>query len=439
MSGVWEALFQEEKQDWISAISGSVSAIVALALEIPCTLLALASTFLLMSWEYTCQGAQQVSDTLGLQEWWAAEHTFWALIILMEIPVLRRRSKGLGNLFVLQSLEILKCIFVWGSFLFLLNGLQGGVVFGGKLFHPTIFALALTCHAFSTSLKTFVKELGGYEHDGEIKDQKVSNFFQVVIKSVDLEALVMAFIGIYGMPQLDLNGDPKTWFVAAPLLLYASSYNEMLVSLAVFKSINLYIFDIGLQDMIAPPEEKAAEANGEPPQVTEEKKSDEEPAKKAEEEPAKEEEKKDEEKTTEEEKKEEVATKKPNPISVALDACCGLVCKAAGMVTCLVNQVLTMINLVKDKVLSLPWACIISLSTTLGIEVGLTYGSWLLTQDEIVFAYPVINILGKFIVDKLGEKKILEAKGVHMATEALDTTKLAIKYYVYRTYISQPI
>ena len=190
--------------------------------------------------------------------------------------------------------------------------------------------------------------------------------------------------------------------------------------------------------MIAPPEEKE-KANGEPPQVTEEKKSDEEPAKKAEEEPAKEEEKKDEEKTTEEEKKEEIATKKPNPISVALDACCGLVCKAAGMVTCLVNQVLTMINLVKDKVLSLPWACIISLSTTLGIEVGLTYGSWLLTQDEIVFAYPVINILGKFIVDKLGEKKILEAKGVHMATEALDTTKLAIKYYVYRTYISQPI
>ena len=292
MSGVWEALFQEEKQDWIAAISGSVSSIVTLALEVPCTLLALASTFLLMSWEYTCQGAQQVSDTLGLQEWWAAEHTFWALIILMEIPVLRRRSKGLGNLFVLQSLEILKWIFVWGSFLFLLNGLQGGVVFGGKLFHPTIFALALTCHAFSTSLKTFVKELGGYEHDGEIKDQKVSNFFQVVIKSVDLEALVMAFIGIYGMPQLDLNGDPKTWFVAAPLLLYASSYNEMLVSLVVFKSINLYIYGIGLQDMIAPPEEKE-KANGEPPQVTEEKKSDEEPAKKAEEEPAKEEEKKD--------------------------------------------------------------------------------------------------------------------------------------------------
>ena len=230
MSGVWEALFQEEKQDWIAAISGSVSALVALALELPCTLLALASTFLLLSWEYTCHGAQQVSDTLGLQEWWGAEHTFWALIILMEAPILRRRSKGLGNLFVLQSLEILKSVFVWGSFLFLLNGLQGGVVFGGKLFHPTVFALAVTCHAFSTSLKAFVKELGGYEHDGEIKDEKISNIFKVIIKSIDLETLVLAFIGIYGMPQLDLNGDPTTWFVAAPLLLYASCYNEMMVS-----------------------------------------------------------------------------------------------------------------------------------------------------------------------------------------------------------------
>ena len=199
--------------------------------------------------------------------------------------------------------------------------------------------------------------------------------------------------------------------------------------------------------MIAPsaPEEKAVEANGEPPQVTEEKKSDEEVAEKVEEPAKEEEEKKDEEKTTEEETKEEekkeevVATKGPNPISVALDACCGLVCKVVGMVTCLINQVLNMINLVKDKVLSLPWACIISLSTTLGIEVGFTYGSWLLTQDQVVYAFPVINLLGKFIVEKLGEKKVLEAKGVHTATEILETAKLGIKYYLYRTYISQPI
>ena len=227
---VWEALFYEEKQDWVSAIAGGVSSLVTLALEVPCTLLALASTFLLMSYEYTCQGLQQVSDLLGLQEWWSMEHSLWLLIILMEVPVLRRRSKGFGNLFLLQSLEILKCIFVWGSFVFLLNGLQGGVVFGGKLFHTTVFTLAFTCCAFTTSLKTFVKEIGGYEAGGEIKDEKVKNFMTVVIKSVDLEATVLAFIAMFGMPQLDLNGDPKTWLVAAPLLCYATSYSEMLVS-----------------------------------------------------------------------------------------------------------------------------------------------------------------------------------------------------------------
>lgn len=231
MAGVWEALFYEEKQDWVTAIVGGVSTVLTLALEVPCALLALASTFLLMSWEYTCQGAQQVSDLLGLQEWWSLEHSLWALIILMEVPVLRRRSKGFGNLFLLQTMEILKGVFVWGSFLFLINGLQGGVVFGGKLFHPSVFTIALTCHAFNTSLKTFVKEMGGYEHDGDIKDEKVKNLMTVVIKSVSLESLILTFIAMFGMPQLDLNGDPKTWLVAAPLLLYASSYNEMLVSL----------------------------------------------------------------------------------------------------------------------------------------------------------------------------------------------------------------
>ena len=228
--GVWEALFYEEKQDWISTIVGGTTALVTLALEVPCTLLALVSTFLLMSWDYTCQGVQQVSDLLGLEEWWGLEHSLWALIILMEVPVLKRRAKGFGNLFLLQSMEILKGIFVWGSLLFLLNGLQGGVVFGGKLFHPTVFTVAYICYAFTTSLRTFVKEIGGYEHDGDIADEKTKNIMSVVIKSVDLEATVLGFIAMFGMPQLDLNGDPKTWLVAAPLLLYASSYNEMLVS-----------------------------------------------------------------------------------------------------------------------------------------------------------------------------------------------------------------
>ena len=188
--------------------------------------------------------------------------------------------------------------------------------------------------------------------------------------------------------------------------------------------------------MIAPAE-KAAEANGEPPKVAEEEPAEEEAAPAADEpaaeEPAKEEEKKDEEKTEDEPAP---VVSKPNPISQLLNTCCGLVCKVVGLVKCLVSQVLGLINLVKDKILSLPWACIINLSTMLAIEGGVAYGYWLLTEDQLVCALPVINIAGKFILGKLGEKKVLEAPGVHLTSELLDTSKLALKYYIYRTYIT---
>ena len=185
--------------------------------------------------------------------------------------------------------------------------------------------------------------------------------------------------------------------------------------------------------MIAPAE-KAVEANGEPPKVAEEEPAEEEEAPTAEEpaaeEPAKEEEKKDEEKTEDEPAAPVVS--KPNPISQLLSTCCGLVCKVVGLVKCLVSQVLGLINLVKDKILSLPWACIINLSTMLAIEGGVAYGYWLLTEDQLVFALPVINLTGKFVLGKLG----LEAPRAHLATELLDTSKLALKYYIYRTYIT---
>ena len=195
------------------------------------------------------------------------------------------------------------------------------------------------------------------------------------------------------------------------------------------------------QDMVAP-KEKVAEANGEPPQVAEEKKAEEAPAAEAEEkkdESKEGEEKKDESKEGEEKKEEPAPTKGPNPVSQLLDAICGLVCKVVGLVSCCLNHALCLVNTVKDKILSLPWDCIISLTTTLGIQVGIVWGGWILTEDNLVFAHPVLTILGKFVLDKLEEKKVLEAKGVHLASEVLSTVQCGIKYYLYRTYIQMPI
>ena len=98
MAGVWETLFYEEKQDWITTIINGVSSLTCCAVEIPCAILALISTCLIMSWEFACQSAQQVSDFLGLEEWWTLEHSLWAFFLLQ---VMVKAFKG-GRL-VLRS------------------------------------------------------------------------------------------------------------------------------------------------------------------------------------------------------------------------------------------------------------------------------------------------------------------------------------------------
>ena len=63
--GVWEAMFSSEEEGWADAVVGGISTVTNLAIELPSTLLVLISTALLLVWDYTCQGAQQVSDALG--------------------------------------------------------------------------------------------------------------------------------------------------------------------------------------------------------------------------------------------------------------------------------------------------------------------------------------------------------------------------------------
>ena len=65
LMGVWEAMFSSEEEGWADAIVGSISTMTNLAIELPSTLLVLISTALLLVWDSTCQGAQQVSDALG--------------------------------------------------------------------------------------------------------------------------------------------------------------------------------------------------------------------------------------------------------------------------------------------------------------------------------------------------------------------------------------
>ena len=419
MAGVWEALFYEEKQDWMSCIVNSVFTVANLALELPCTILALVSTALIMSWELTCQGAQQVSDLLGLESWWSLEHTLWTVLFLQSLPIFCKRAAGDKGKLLLQVLFLVQVISAFGALLFLVNGLQGGVVFGGKLFHPNLAVLAVLTHCMMTFMRGFKQDVAGVGHDKKVDNERFNSVNDMYEKFMKLEVAMYLCVATFGMPQFDLNGDPTTWLVALPLLGMIYDYQSV-------------------TDALCPPEK--TESNGAPPQVVEEAKADE--AKKAEEPAKKEEEKKDESK---DDKKEEEAkpaaeeeVKKASVLTQAVEFVGAIYGKVVSFNCCVLSKVCGLVTLVKDKILSLPWACLVNLLTTVGVTMALTFARWTLTEDNLVFVAPAVQILGPCLLQKFQEKEWLDAKGAHLTSEILNTAHFGIHYYLFRTYISMP-
>ena len=144
----------------------------------------------------------------------------------------------------------------------------------------------------------------------------------------------------------------------------------------------------------------------------------------------------------------EPEVKKVSLITKVTDTLCGLIGKVVGCVKCvlskvldLVMQVLNLLILIKDKFLGLPWDCIISLISHLGMIFGATYAYWTLTNDELVFAVPIANIVEHFVLPKIEAKTWMDAKGVHLVSEILKTVKCGVVYHIYKTHVSlsQPI
>ena len=429
MSGVWEALFYEEKQDWITCVVSSVTSLLNLLVELPCTLLALLSSTLLLSWDYTCQGAQQVSDLLALEEWWTLEHTLWVAGTLYMLSWLTSKQKTQGLLVILNHIQGM-CM--WGSFIFLINGVQGGVPFGGKLFHPTMAVFAVLLQTLNEVMKALAKEIGGMGHDEEMPEGKAKTLFDIFPKAIAYEQMFCLYIAVFGLPKFDMElSDPASLLVILPVLGMVWDGKKWQAALEAF-------------DKVA--------ANGAPPQVeaaTKEAAAAEPAAEPAKEEEAKAEEPKAEEKAADDKKEEEkkdgeaapapAEAAKSNPLKQAMEAVCGLVCKVVGMVKCAVNKIIDLICLVKAKILGLPWDCIITSVTSLGILAATAFAYWSLTEDHAALVSPALALLGPLVLSKMQEKTWLDAKGVHLGNEILATSVAVIQYHLFRTYIALPI
>jgi len=109
-----------------------------------------------------------------------------------------------------------------------------------------------------------------------------------------------------------------------------------------------------------------------------------------------------------------------------------------GLVICAITHVLNLIVLVKDKILGLPWDCIISYTTSFGILLGTAFAFFSLTEDNLALVTPALSLLGPFLLTKMQERSWLDAKGVHLGKELLVTIEAGIYYHLFRTYIALP-
>ena len=229
--GVWD-LFAEEKEGWIETVIGGVSSVTNLAIELPCALLALISstllmgwdlitTSLLMAWDYTCQGAQQVSDALGLEEWWGLEHTLWTLLIFQSLPIILKRAGGDKGKIVLQLLFMVQVISCYGALIFFLNGLQGGVIFEGKLSHPSMAFLALLVQAIMITITQMRLDMAGFGHDKDVTDERFITVYGMYETLIKYEAAMYFLIATFGLPKRDLEelqADPTSLLSLIPLI-----------------------------------------------------------------------------------------------------------------------------------------------------------------------------------------------------------------------------
>ncbi len=102
-----------------------------------------------------------MSDALGLDDWWKLEHTMLTLFIVMELPFILKRSRCQPAALAKYSLPFFEAIFSWGCFLYMAAGLQGGVVFGGKLYYPTTGLYAILAVCLMVFMRGLHKEIAG--------------------------------------------------------------------------------------------------------------------------------------------------------------------------------------------------------------------------------------------------------------------------------------
>ena len=417
MTGYW--MFYEDESSWSSAISDVCTTIVNLGVEIPWCVCNTSNALLATVVEYVTVAALTVYAFLGMEAWWRTEYTILTAFFLMDLPFALQRAKG-NRLALLSGWTFwLTNMFVLGACYELFAGVQGGVVFGGKLFYPTVALFALSMQLTRVTIAMLDKEIYGYmsvkAEDRVEKYDKVSGMFQSAMK---YEVMMFMALATFGLPKLEADTDPITWLFVFPLL-------------ATYKETFKYYGMTGGKKCVEANGDVVAEKKEEPPAPAKEDKKAEEPAKK--EEAAAKKPDGDKKEGGGEEKKAEEA---PAPAKASLVARAkGAACACLGTCLAAYGRVMAAADCAVAKVAALPWDMITNVVFTLGINFTFTLTLWTLTEDCAALSTPLFTLVLPKILRKYEEKVGADRAAVLLAANG--TAFSALQYYLFKTNITQ--
>ena len=329
-------------------------------------------------------------------------------------------------------------------------GLQGGVIFGGKLFLPT---LALFSVAFQMSRMiqyNAEKETTGYgvrQVAQEGPGAKIQKYFG---HFVCLETSLFFCLATFGVPKFNAEDlvPLLTFFPAVAMTQQLLNYFQPEAAAPVEAAVapaQTDITDNGNATKVAEEEEPTKEEVAAVKDTKEEvaavkdtedkplavKDTEDKPADAPAEETAEAEPTPDGDaavKKDEDAKPDEPA--KPSAVCLVKTAAAKLLCTAACLICATVNKIRAVVVDAVERILSLPWSYIVSMMSSLGTALALTYAYWILTEDYAVLIIPAVCHLLPMAAEKaqaknwISERGYLTVRGKLIASPCQGLTKL---------------
>ena len=450
---------EEETTDYLGmvmnlpcAVLASLSDLLGLLSGHLTALLGLVFGYLFIVYECLMGFVFSVTELLALKEWWGTEHTVMLIWLALCLPAFWKRSSGNCNDIFLQLVSGLSGLMVFGSFVQLATALQSGAVFGGKFSMPTLALLGVVVMMFGANLEGIKKEIYGYGVNDVPSGEKCAMVFDSIKKFIGIETVIFFSIATFGLPSLEVGAEDYDYLPLLsvfPVCGMITAMNTYFSPETVVAGVTPDVNGLPPQPKEAEAKEVSAEKEADSPAEKEEKKVE---AEKKEPEAAPEATKESVESAEPQEKSEEkteeqVEPKEPTPsiickaitkvkglLTSVLNVILAVVGKVTSFISCVVEKAKSLISCIISHILALPWNCITSTVICLGTKVTMTYSLWYLTEDIVVFAFPVIEVVLPVLVSKAKEKQWLTDNAGHIVAESASLVAGCTHYYLFRTY-----